>query len=92
LRAPGCDRALFNDDGARAYDLAFARGRSEACVLLRYDPAAQSAPLLAAQVLPTPLLFASRLSRLFLLLLPNPSLFVVLTRPPLTRKPRTLEP
>jgi len=49
LRAPGCDRALFNDNGHNAYDLAFARGHSEACVLLRYNPAVQSAPLLAAQ-------------------------------------------
>ena len=49
LRAPGCDRSLFNDNGHNAYDLAFASGHSEACVLLRYDPAVQSAPLLAAQ-------------------------------------------
>ena len=49
--SPPCNRNLsLSFSGERAYDVAFKHGFSDACLLLRNDPAQCSAPLLAAQV------------------------------------------
>ena len=45
----GADRYALNASGKTAYDLAFERHRSGACVLLRYDPKVVNLSFMAAQ-------------------------------------------